>query len=218
MLNNNKNAFWEAFILALIIFIFGLVLGIYFEQIRSNNFDYLLYQSETSLFDTIAFSNSLDFNKLSCDEIYTINLEFADKIYLEARELEKFDSSNKVTKNLKLIHRKYDLLRVILWNNLIKSKEKCPHINDIVYLYEYDFEDVNIKSKQVVFAKFLNELKEKKGSRFILIPIAVDSDISSLNYMTKFYNIDKFPIIIVNENVKITEVDDLKLIENQLKN
>jgi|TARA_Y100000310_G_scaffold340430_1_gene436197 hypothetical protein len=212
-LENKKHVFWQAFFLTILFFFLGLVLGVYLEQLRSDDSNILFYQSEVSLYDSFALGKLLENPYVSCDDLIFANVNFADKIYEEAKELERFDSSNKLTDSLKKIHSKYDLLRTLLWMNLIKVKENCGNINTVVYLYSYNAEDIEIKSKQVVWGKILQDLKEEKGNEVILIPIAVDQEITSLNFLTRTYDVMEFPAVILNEETILYDhktVEELK--------
>ena len=82
---------------------------------------------------------------VSCEDLKNASINFADKIYEEAKELERFESSNKLTDSLKIIHGKYDLLRTLLWMNVIDIKENCGEIDTVVYLYEYNSDDLQIR-------------------------------------------------------------------------
>src|SRR3989344_4692104 len=166
MLISKKHVFWQAFFVTVLLFLIGLILGVYFE----------------------------------------------------VRELEFLDDSNKITKATKSLHRKYDLLRAILWVNTIKIREDYPDLNSVVYLYIYDTADIEVKSKQIVMSKVLSDLKEKKGKELILIPIAVDSDISSLDYLLQKYDLTEFPIIFINEAYKISDVPSVEELESYLNN
>tara|TARA_Y100000296_G_scaffold52850_1_gene60457 strand:+ start:2939 stop:3595 length:657 start_codon:yes stop_codon:yes gene_type:complete len=213
-LKNKKHVFWQAFFLTILFFSLGLVLGVYLEQIKSDNTNIIFYQSETSLYDSFALSKLLDSSLISCDDLIYANVNFADKIYEEAKELERFDRSNKLTDSIKTIHRKYDLLRTLLWMNLIEVKESCGDINTVVYLYLYDIEDIEKRSKQVVWGKILQDLKEKKGNEVILIPIAVDQSIVSLDYLIKAYDVNDFPAVIFNEEIILYEHKTIEELED----
>lgn len=198
-LEDKKHVFWQAFFLSLLFLFLGLTFGVYLEQTRVDNINIAFYQSESSLYDSFAIGKLLDNSFTSCEDLKGASIDFADQIYEEARELERFDRSSKLTESLKVIHRKYDLLRTLLWMNVIEIKEKCGDINSVVYLYNYEEEDIGVKSKQVVWGKILNDLKEEKGSDIILIPIAVDQEIVSLNYLAKTYGVREFPAVVINE-------------------
>ncbi|PIN93651.1 hypothetical protein COU56_03330 [Candidatus Pacearchaeota archaeon CG10_big_fil_rev_8_21_14_0_10_31_9] len=217
MLTSNKHVFWQALLITFLIFALGLVFGVYIEEIRNDNANTIFYQSETDLFDTLSLAYLLNSQELSCQELGEVYVKFADKIYLEARNVRQFDDSSKITSSTKYIHKKYDLLRTILWINIIDIQKKCPDINSIVYLYEYNTDDLNKKAEQGVFAKILSDLKDKEGNSFILIPIAVDNDIYSLNSFIDSKNIKEFPVIIINDKNYIYNLTTVEELEKYLK-
>ena len=147
-LESKKHVFWQAFFLTMLFFALGMVLGVYLEQTRTDNANIVFYQSETSLYDSFALGKLLENPSVLCEDLEMASVDFANQIYEEARELERFDKSNKLTESLKTIHRKYDLLRTLLWMNILETKEKCSGINTVVYLYNYDEEDIDIRSQQ----------------------------------------------------------------------
>jgi len=215
-LKNKKHVFWQAFFLTLLFFFLGLVLGVYLEQLRTDNANVVFYQSEVSLYDSFALGNLLDNPLVSCEDLIGASVSFADKIYGEARELEKFDSSNKITDSLKIIHRKYDLLRTLLWMNVIDIKENCENVNTVVYLYAYDAEDIQIRSNQLVWSRILQDLKDKRGNDIILIPIAVDQELVSLDYLIQTYEVREFPAVILNEKDVFYDLKTVKELEEYL--
>lgn len=205
MLKSKKHVFWQALFLTTFFFLLGLVLGVYLEQLRADEINTAFYNSEASLYDSFALGQLFNDPLTSCDSLNEISVAFADKIYNEAKDLEKFDDSNKLTESLKAIHKKYDLLRTLLWMNIVSAKENCTGMNTVVYLYEYDTEVVPLKAKQVVWERILGDLKAKLGNDIILIPIAIDQDITSLDYLLKKYNIEEFPAVIINEEIVLYE-------------
>ena len=219
MLEGKKHVFWQAFILTALFFLVGLVLGVYLEQNRQDSFSTSFYQSEVSLYDSLALSKLTEDSNASCGEIKEAVIGFADRIYEEARDLERFDEKNKLTESLKSVHRKYDLLRTLLWMNAIEVKEKCntSTINSVVYLYTYDSEDIGLRSEQVVWSRYLTDLKEEQGSKIILIPIAVDAELSSLDYLTDKYGVLEYPAVIINEKNILYSVEDAINIKKYLK-
>ena len=50
-----------------------------------------------------------------------------------------------------------------------------------IYLYEYETEDLIKKATNRVWSKILFDLKQEMKDKIILIPIAADSDLTSLN-------------------------------------
>ena len=217
MLESKKHVFWQALFLTGFFFLLGLVFGVYLEQMREDNFSTSFYQSEVSLYDSLALSKLSESKLISCGDIKNASINFADKIYEEARDLERFDEKNKLTESLKSVHRKYDLLRTLLWMNIIDIKEKCGEINSVVYLYVYDTEDINVKSEQVVWSRLLGDLKDEEGNEIILIPIAADSGLASLDSLIKKFGIKKYPAVIINEKHILYDVEPASDIRKYLK-
>lgn len=207
MLISKKHVFWQSFLIAVIIFILGFILGIYLEQLRTDKMNFISYQSEIFLMDTFTQNNLIKSNLISCNYLIDSNIDFANKIYNEARQLEKYDSSNKITSSIKEVHKKYDLLRTILWINTIEIKQKCNKPNSVVYIYNYNTQNIEIKSKQITWSKILADLKVIEGNNIILIPIAGDSNITSLNYLLTSYNITSYPVVIINEKHVIRDLE-----------
>lgn len=200
-MENKKHVFWQAFFVTVLIFLVGLVLGVYLEQIRTDNLSIAFYDSEVSLYDSFALGKLIEWNFTSCENLKEASINFADKIYGEARELERYDEKSKLTESIKSVHRKYDLLRTILWINAIDLKGKCAgmKMNTVVYLYVYDAEKIETKSNQAVWGRILSEVKEKEGNNVLLIPIAVDQNIESLDLLIGKHKIEKFPAVLINE-------------------
>jgi len=200
-LTSKKHVFWQALFLTSLFFLLGLVLGVYFEQLRADNVNVEFYNSEVSLYDSFALGQILQDSSVPCPILKNDIAKFADRVYSEARQLEKYDESTDLTESVKTIHRKYDLLRTLLWINTINLKDKNPNcdLNTVVYLYTYDTQDVDLKARQLALSRVLGDLKNAEGDNIILIPIAVDQKIDSLDYLIWKYNVDEFPAVIVNE-------------------
>jgi hypothetical protein len=217
MLASSKHVFWQALLVTVLIFALGLVFGVYLEEMRSDNANVIFYQSEADLFDALSLTYLLNSQELSCQELEEGYVNFADKIYTEAKTVRQFDDSSKITSSTKYIHKKYDLLRTILWINIVDIQKKCPDINTVVYLYEYNTDDLNKKAEQAVFAKMLNDLKNNEGNSFILIPIAVDNGIYSLDSFIHSKGIQEFPVIIINEEDYFYNLTSAEELEKYLK-
>ena len=215
LLRSRKHVFWQAFFLTALFFLIGLVLGVYVEQLRVDHSNADFYYSETSLYDSFALGEILQDSYAPCEILRKDISGFADKVYYEARQLEKYDDSAELTNSAKIIHRKYDLLRTLLWINVMKMKENNANctLNTVVYLYTYDTQDIDLKARQLAWSRVLGDLKENEGENIVLLPIAVDQNIDSLDYLMWKYNITETPAVIVNEKdvfSDLNDVDDLK--------
>ncbi|MCK5624406.1 hypothetical protein KAI04_01025 [Candidatus Pacearchaeota archaeon] len=214
ILQNKKRVFWEALILTLIIFILGMLIGAGFERGKLDEVEQYYTRSEILFMDILALNERIDSNEV-CEVLMDSNLKLADNIYAEAFTLEKYEEAGKITEGLKLAHRKYDMLRTYLWINTIDISEKCKgEFNSVVYLYEYDPEDLVIKATQNVWSKVLFDLKQEQGNEIILIPIAVNSNLVSLDALLKDFEISKYPAVIIDQEhvvEEVTSVEDLKI-------
>lgn len=219
---NPKHAFWQALFVTIIVFAIGIIIGIFLENSRADKLQTTLLNSEINLLDQqIRESTIANFN-VSCKDSINSTFVFADKIYSEASKLEDYDRSAKFTGTLFLLHKRYDLLRMMLWTEGIKVKQECKNMNGIekfhtvIFLYEYNLNDVNKNSKSEFFSRALIELKDKRPSEILLIPIASNTDLESVNLAVKKFNITDYPVIIVNEKKVIGNVVTFEQLEKDV--
>ena len=214
----NKHIFWQALIIALVVFWTGLLLGTYFERSRIDQIQKFYFDSETEIFDLNLASDILGGVTDNCDLFIARSINFADRIYFEALKLEKYDDSNKLSEDAVSLHKRYDLLRILLWKSTIDNKRNCvTKINTVVYLYDYADTPLNKKAIQQTMSNFLINLKEEHKEKIILIPIAVDTGVESLDVLRSIYGLEEVPVIFINEEAKIESLDSLQSIENFLE-
>lgn len=213
-LMSDRSAFWKALVFTIMVFAVGLLLGAYLETNRADNLNRILQNSEIDLLDEQLRSRTItDFN-LSCGLSVNNTFEFADRIYNEAMKLEDDDSATKFTDDLKIIHKRYDLLRTLLWVQSIELKKQCSNnFHSVVYLYQYESDDVNTRALQISLSRLMLELKNNHPGEILLIPIAGDSNLASVNLVLKEYNISKLPVIIVDEKKVIDKLININELE-----
>ncbi len=217
MLSNKKRVFWEALLLTLVVFILGMLLGTAFEGAKMEKVNQYYVKSEISLMDILALNYLAETQESDCKVLVESNLALADKVYEEAYLLEKYEESGKLSENLKLAHQKYDILRTFLWINQMKISDKCKGgIDSVVYLYEFEPDDLVKKATQGVWSKILFDLKQEKGNGVILIPIAINNELASLDALLDKFEISDFPAIIINEKEIITELSSVEDLKNYL--
>lgn len=209
MLPKNKYVFLEALIITIFIFWMGILLGVSYEGGKLKTISQYYDKSELFLMDIMALKDSLELND-DCSNLVELTLNFADEIYEEALILEKYESSEKLQDEFRLAHSKYDLLRTLLWINSVKVSELCSKHNFsyVIYLYNLNPEDLVERAKNTVWSKILFDLKINVGSRIVLIPIAVNNNISSLNFMVSQFNITKYPVVIIDNKFVLNELDN----------
>lgn len=200
-MKKNYFVFIEALLITIVVFVVGFYIGISVEGSHSNQVNNYYTQSETSLVDILALNNLIGSNNISCSNLIESNEALLDKVYSEATLLSQYEEAGKLTSDLDNLHIKYDVLRTYLWINAMNIKTVCPKENfsTIVYLYDHDEQDLTKKAEQNVWSKLLLEIKNE-NKNIMLIPIALDSNLTSLHALTNEYNITSSPAVIINEN------------------
>jgi len=208
---NKKHAFWQALFLAIVFFGIGLMLGASFENSRNQIVDDLLISSEVNVLDNQLIADFSDIFNVSCDIAWGGVVDFADSIYEEARLLEDYDGATQLTDVLDVLHKKYDVLRMMVWSQSMKVKERCENgYHSVVYFYEYNEPFVTVDSNQLVFSRVLSDWKAEYGNKFVLIPIAGDMGLKSAEVAMKHYGIEKYPAVVIDEEIVITDVAGLQ--------
>ena len=213
---NSKHAFWQALIFAIVIFGIGLILGFFLESYRADQVQYNLVNSEVSLLDEQVRERLINDLNFDCELAKQSTFDFADNIYDEALKLESYDSASKFNSDSFLVlHRRYDLLRTLLWSQSIELKETCEEdFHTVVYLYNYRPEDIDTNSKQIFFSRLLLDLKLKYPDEIILIPIAVNNDLASVDLIVQSYELVDFPTVIIDEEKIVQDIITLEELEN----
>ena len=209
ILKSKKHVFWEALVITIAIFLIGLFIGMLIETGNSNKISNLYLRSEIGLVDGTATLQISEDSNISCESIMESNINFANKIYDEAKLLEEYDASGKLSDNIKLLHKKYDLLRTLLWISNQNTLKKCDNFDLIVYLYEYETEDTTRKATQKVWSRLLLDIK-LENENMLLIPIAADQELSSLDLLMNKYNITQFPAVVLNNKKVLYNLDNLR--------
>lgn len=215
MLKSKKHVFWEALVITVAIFLMGLFLGMLIETNNSSKISNLYLQSEISLTDAMAASRLTEEFDFDCDAIKQSNIDFADRVYQEAKLLEQYEESGKLTDTLLLFHKNYDLLRTLLWTSNQKSLERCDNYDLFVYLYEYQSENITKKATQNVWSKIILDVKAE-NENILLIPIATDQNLTSLDLLINEHGITQFPALVINNNQVIYDLQNVESIEKFL--
>lgn len=217
LFNSSMHVFWQALIISVIIFNLGIFLGYMLENSRIGKVNQLYAESELNLLDVKIQSEMYDSSAVNCENAIEGNIAFADKVYEEAKILDKFESASRMTDSIRLQHEKYDLLRTLFWLNSMKIKQKCnASYHDVVYFYQYNDATLEIKAEQNVFSRLLGDLKVKYGNSIMLIPIAADNNVSSVSMLLKAYNVTEFPTVLIDEKTKITQLETVKELEKYI--
>jgi len=204
MVKYSYDAFWKAFIFSTIIFIFGLNMGSFIENSTLDKLEKNVINSEVELYDSNIRSNVLEYYNISCEKSIENTFEIADKIYEEVKLLEDLDKSSTIVEGFDEVHKRYDLLRTQLWLDATNLKTNCEdNFNLIVYIYEYNSKKPQAISLQNLYESITSEIKSDYDSEVLLIPIANNMDLNSLELLLENYNIVNQTSIIINNKYVI---------------
>jgi len=206
MLKSKKHVFWEALIMTITIFLMGLFLGMLIETSTSSKISNLYMKSEINLVDGLATTLVIKDSNISCELLKKNNVEFADQVYEEALLLEALEDSESLTSSTELLGKKYDLLRTLLWRSNLESIRKCDNFQLVVYLYESGSEDLEKKALQNVWSRALSEVKQA-NPQMILLPIAADRNLTSLNFLLEEFQVRQLPAIVVDNTHVIYTIE-----------
>ncbi len=213
---NQKHVFWQALIVTVFIFALGILSGLLLENWRTSTINTLYSNSEIELLDIKLQQELFSSNHFNCDYAIKANINFADKIYEEAKLLGEYEKASRLTNNLITQHKKYDILRAMVLANSLNIKSKCNNTYfDVVYFYQYNAPSLDTKARQDAFSKVLEELKNKYGNKILLLPISGDNQISSIDLIMNNYNITEkdLPIIVINGKNKVKDLESMKDLE-----
>jgi hypothetical protein len=210
----DKHVFWQALIFTVIIFIIGLIFGYFLESYRADRIELDVMGSEINMLDEQIRGTIASSSNVSCDLAIKSTFAFADKVYGEALKLEKYDAASKLDKDaLSIIHKRYDLLRMMLWQESIKVRKRCGGFHIIVYFFKYDSENVELRAEQSFYSRLLTDIKNKHPAEVLLVPIAANMDIASVDLAKASYGISKLPAILVDEREVVSSIITLDELE-----
>ena len=205
MVKYSYDSFWKAFFFSTIIFLIGLNLGVFIENSTLDEIERAVIASEVELYDSNIRSSIIQNYNQSCDKSIKNTFLIADKIYEEVRALESLDKSSSIVAGFNEMHKRYDLLRTQLWLDASRLKDNCDNdFNLIIYLYEYDSNDPEIVSLQMLYASITQEIKNNYREDVLLIPIAHNMDLNSLTMLVDSYGTELKTSIIVNNQFIIS--------------
>ena len=203
MVKYSYDAFWKAFIFSTIIFVFGLNMGSFIENSTLDKLEKNVINSEVELYDSNIRSNVLEYYNISCEKSIKNTFEMADKIYEEVKLLEDLDKASTIVEGFEEVHKRYDLLRTQLWLDATNLKTNCQdNFNLIVYIYEYNSKKPQVISIQNLYEELTSEIKSNYESEVLLIPIANNMELNSLELLLENYNsVNQTSIIINNKYI-----------------
>jgi len=211
---SSKHAFWQALIFTVVVFIIGLIFGVFLESSRADKVQLELMDSEITILDDQLRNRIIAEFDVNCDLARESTFAFADRIYKEAEQLERYSGATYFGVGaIDSLHRRYDLLRALLWAESVELKERCGEFHTVVYLYEFDTDNLDVDSQQLYYSRLLFDLKEKYANEVILIPLAADTGLDSVELILAQNAIHQLPAIMVDERIVLTDIITLEELE-----
>jgi hypothetical protein len=196
----------------------GISIGFALESKRTNKIleDYKFFEIEAL---DLKLQNYYyqTMNQASCDIALDSNLKFADDIYSEGLIIDKYEEAEEFSQNILLAKKRYILLKTELWLNSILLKNKCGDpFHTVIYIYSQT-DDMKKDVEQEIVSKELKNLKEKYGNEIILIPIAGDLGLDSIEIQLQIYNVTYLPSIIIDEEIVLEGFHSVEELEKFLE-
>ncbi len=200
MVNVPKSIFWTSLLLTVLIFGAGLLIGTYFdsmrsdqiyEDLRANELDTESYLVGQSFWDTFG-GDDCEFSE---QRLNSISFELANLgQYLNSYEKKSLFAD----KEYEYLARRYFLLEIkgyILFNNL---KENCNVTSDVI-LFFYSPEDSESEKQGYV----LDKAVQRSNSTLDIFSINKNYEgDESINTLLLYYNITTAPTLIINGEKK----------------
>lgn len=215
-----KDVFWKAAVLAVIIFGLGVLLGYVVEEWRFSRLEQDTRILESEWEDVrlqSEYYKLFDPTKENCAAAIDKNIEFADRVYWQSRQYADYKKATKIAPKLAFLEEKrHVLLRLQFWLNSVYLKDKCDadYIN-IVYFYA-SRPTPEQEGKQDVQAGVLHELKMRYSADVMLIALPTDFDVSLIDIMLEQYTIDSIPAVLIDERFELEGVSSVEDIEEYI--
>ena len=103
-----------------------------------------------------------------------------------------------------------------MWLNSILLNRKCNKpFHTLVYIYSQNYNKAK-EAEQQAISSVLETIKDEKGNKVILLPIAGDMEIDSVTMQMRIYNVTYFPSIIIDEKIVLEGFHSKEEIEKYL--
>jgi len=214
-----KDVFWKAAVLTIVILIVGIEIGVWMESGRIEEIRNVLSETEIMFSDarlqTIYYDKFFRPDESSCKNAIESNLKFNQDIYQEGLNIEKAETVNRFTPFILSEKRRYGLLQFQFWLNALTIKEKCnTNYTTLLYVYTYDIKDnASLELNQKLQSAILLDLKEKCGNMVMLSPIPRDINLTSVDLLVKNLGIRQTPAIVIGNNVTLQGLVRLEELE-----
>ncbi len=201
MVHEVTKLFAEAFVITLAIFVSGLFLGLMLDTWRSDEVRANLADIEAEWADITQFSQVIG-DKNLCTFALDELLQFNERIYEEGKKIEEYEAANKLTSSIVSQKRRYIALKTQFLLLIERLKRECNfdyHI--VIHLYKrYNTSKADLAMDRAT-SEALLATKYACGRSVILVPLQVDLNLMTVDYIVHMYNVTRFPAVIIDGNV-----------------
>ena len=209
--------FIETGIITLLILLIGFSIGFYIEYYHADKIIKEYKDFEINVLDLKLGNYYYQImDSASCEIAIKENIIFADRLYEQGMIIQKYEDVDELTDSILLEKKKYVLLKTELWLNSILLKKKCDNpFNTVVYIYSQETNNAK-EAEQKALSEILRQIKEEKGNSIILIPIAGDLGLPSVDMLLRVYNVTYLPSVIIDEKTVLEGFQNTNEIEKYL--
>ena len=229
MLKNKKYPYtrkvlWLSLIFAVIIYVLGIISGIFANNVFENKFSGDIDQIKNMIDES-----SVDIKSLQLQDFYLNHFEEGEAcslidIYINdmynrinqywrilPKRLEEYESTHMVNEEYRSLKREYIRLSLRMWLITRNNYERCNNkeITPILYFYTNNCSDCVDQGK--IFDDFKKSMSEQNRS-VLIFPVDFNFDDDTVYMLKRHYNISTVPSIIVNGMILegVTPADDIK--------
>ncbi len=197
------NIYAKALIPTLLVFLIGIMFGIWVDNFRVAEVRKSISESEINWNDAQLFNSYFRGIGLeSCDVALEQNLAYNEKIYQRGLEVEKVLKNNVFTPEALQEWKRYNLLQIQFWLNSIELKKRCGFdYSNVVHLFRLKEDSIVEEADNKIQSAILLNVKEKCGNKIMLIPVTTDLNLIVVNSIIRQYNITRYPSIVIDENI-----------------
>jgi hypothetical protein len=211
--------FIEALVITMLILVVGFFLGFFLENYRLNKVIDSYKNFEVDALDLKLQNYYYQImDSASCEEAIRQNLIFADKIYNRGLIIQVYEDAGKLKLPSLLTEKKKQvLLKTELWLNSLLLKDKCKNsFHTVVYFYSQNPGAIR-EAEQSAISKTLENVKKDLGNKIVLIPIAGDLGLDSIDLQMRIYNVTSLPSILIDEKIILGGFESEETIKGFLK-
>ncbi len=201
MVHEVVKLFLEAFILSSAIFLAGLFLGLMFDTWRSDEVTATIADVEAELTDISQISHFVG-DKNVCSWLYDKLLQLNNRLYEEGRKIEEYEAANKLTSAVVAQKRRYIALKALFLSLIERLKQECNYdYHIVIHFYKRYRASKQELAMDRATAEALLETKYSCGPSMILVPLQVDLNLMTVDYLVNRYGITAFPAVVIDGNV-----------------